>query len=114
MKPVDLTSYQKHYSERLAGARKTIVSISAPDPPDAANNCFRNHSGTYVHNHYDNAFCPFEEYDVCHDQLCWIKTAPFLSCYFRNPAGARSQNILHGFSGHCFTHRHRYALAIHL
>jgi hypothetical protein len=42
------------------------------------------------------------------------ETAPFLSSYFRNPAGARSQDILNGFDGHCFIHKYRQVLGTHV
>ncbi|KAJ5059265.1 hypothetical protein J3E74DRAFT_346147 [Bipolaris maydis] len=51
--------------------------------------------------------CPFRKRDWCNDQIRWIETATFLSCYFRNPAGARFQSMLNGFDNCCFIHRYR-------
>jgi hypothetical protein len=83
--------------------------------------CYRDSSGDYVHSNgecpdnfssdLESGFCPFQEWDVCYDQLRLIETVPFFPSYFRNPAAARSQNMLKGFGSHCFTHHYRYVLA---
>lgn len=119
MEPVDLDSLHKRYSEKLEEAWKSAKLITffdmPDDPPDC---CSRDSSGEYNHrnpdcptNRYledpDYTTCPFKEIDRCSDQIHWIKTAPFLSCYFRNPAAAKSQNILDGSSNYGFTYRYR-------
>ncbi|USP82663.1 hypothetical protein yc1106_09937 [Curvularia clavata] len=49
---------------------------------------------------------PHMEWENCIEYLRWIESASFLSCYFRNPVGARYQNILEGFDDHCFIYRY--------
>lgn len=117
MEPLCLDKYHKIYSEQQEKASKKIDSITDFESTAYPDHCYRNSSGRYEHYnsdcpaHFssfsDSLACPFEEWDMCHDQLRWIETAPFLSCYFRNPIGARSQNILDGFAGHSFIHRYR-------
>lgn len=104
--------------EAAAGEIDTITDFNSNLFPDF---CFRDHSGKYEHSNgqcpvnpshvFDCPVCPFEEWDVCNDQLRWIDTAKFLSCYFRNPAGAHSQQILHGFDKHLFIHYYRYVMS---
>lgn len=50
-------------------------------------------------------------FELGNDQLRWIDTAKFLSCYFRNPAGAYSQRILHGFNKHRCIHYYRCVMS---
>ncbi|OAL05398.1 hypothetical protein IQ06DRAFT_68332 [Phaeosphaeriaceae sp. SRC1lsM3a] len=79
--------------------------------------CFRDQSGQYEHDNGGcplnsssdliHRACPFESWDTCNDQLRWIDTANLISCYFRQPASASAQQILHGFKDHCFVHYYR-------
>jgi hypothetical protein len=117
MEPVDLAECRTIYSTRRDKAGAEIDTITEFDSNDFPDFCFRDRSGKYDHHDgtcpaqspqaLDDQVCPFEEWDVCNDQLRWIDTAKFLSCYFRNPAGARSQRILYGFDRHCFVHHYR-------
>jgi hypothetical protein len=118
MEPIDLISYHERYSKQLTKAEEIADSITDYDPSDFQDCCYRDDSGTYIHynskcpiNFWSDdhsGVCPFEQLEGFNDKLRWIEAAPFLSCYFRNPAGARSQNILNGFSVLRFTRHYRY------
>ncbi|KAI1508065.1 hypothetical protein KJE20_03537 [Pyrenophora tritici-repentis] len=117
VEPLDLDNYHKSCSEQQEEAATTIDLITDFNSTTFPYYCYSDSSGKYEHCNSDCpanssklagiSTCPFEEWDRCNDQIRWIKTAPFLSCYFRNPAGASSQNILNGFSSHHFTHYYR-------
>lgn len=79
---------------------RPITDFDSDDP----GHCYRNNSsGEYEHCNHACPFntsedddvpkCPFEEWEFCNDLVKWIEEEPFLSSYFRDPAGARSQNI---------------------
>jgi hypothetical protein len=121
MEPIDLTIHSKIISEQQKKASVRKECITYPDleyGDEDQDNCYREPFGNYNHINMQcpinvapelySSVCPFEECDMYEDQLRWIKTAPFLSCYFRNPSGARSQNILNGFSRHSMTYHYRY------
>jgi hypothetical protein len=120
MEPLDLANYHNNYSERREKAMANIASITNFESIRSQDYCYRDSSGNYEHYNsecathlpfdLDSLVCPFEELHLCNSQLRWIETAPFLTCYFRNPAGARSQTILNGFIMHRFTHHYRYVL----
>jgi hypothetical protein len=123
MEPLDLAKYHKRYSEQLKELTEIADSITDFETTSFPEFCYRNHLGKYEHDNsqcpvnspaYANTVCPFEAWDKCNDQLRWIKTAPFLSCYFRNPSGAHSQNILNDFSGHRFIYDYEYVFNIHV
>lgn len=117
MEPLDLSKLRELYSARQAEAEKVIHSITDLNSDDFPDYCYLEYSGKYNHDNYNcpinsltasiDSVCPFEEWDVCNKQLRWIQTMPFLSCYFRNPAGARSQNILNSINGHGYIHDYK-------
>jgi hypothetical protein len=122
MEPLDLTKYRTEYSARVDEAvaeTDTIMDFDS-DPDDS---CFRDCSGDYRHPNGKCPFnskswsdlgrtvCPFEKWYINHDHIRWIDTAKFLSCYFRNPAGACSQKILHGIIDHRFICYYRCVLS---
>jgi hypothetical protein len=121
MEPLDLAKYRRIYSARQEEAAAAIDTMSNCDSDGFPDFCFRDHSGKYEHEnrdcpfnssaHLGNTVCPFEEWYTCNDQLRWLDTAKFISCYFRNPASAGSQRILHGFNGHRFVHDYRFVLS---
>jgi hypothetical protein len=93
---------------------RPITNFDSDDP----GHCYRDKSsGEYEHCNGACPFntskdrsvlkCPFEEWEVCNDLLKWIEDEPFLSSYFRDLTGARSQNIPICFIGHCFIHKYR-------
>lgn len=118
--PLDLDKFHKSYSEQQEEAAKTIDLIADFCSTDFPDFCYRDSSGEYHHCNSDcptnspklsgTSTCPFQEWDRCNDQIRWIKTASFLSCYFRDPPGASSQNILNGLSNHHFIHHYRQVL----
>ncbi|XPS98295.1 hypothetical protein M3J09_007503 [Ascochyta lentis] len=117
VEPLGLGTLHKSYSEQQEEAAKCIKSITDFDSTDFPDHCYRNSSGKYTHCNRDCptnspqpfgvSTCPFQEWDRCNDQIRWIKTASFLSCYFRNPPGASSQNILNGLGDQHFIHHYR-------
>ncbi|KAH6637809.1 hypothetical protein C7974DRAFT_374445 [Boeremia exigua] len=117
VEPLDLDDWRKSYSEQQEEATKLIESIEDFDSTDFPDHCYRDNSGEYNHCNSDCptnssklsgvSTCPFQEWDRCNDQIRWIKTASFLSCYFHNPLGASSQKILNGLSNHHFIHHYR-------
>ncbi|KAF2263256.1 hypothetical protein CC78DRAFT_581657 [Lojkania enalia] len=120
VEPLDLDNLYKSYSEQRKEAAETIELITNFDWTDFPGDCYRDGSGEYNHCNSDCptissklsgvSICPFQEWDRCNDQIRWIKSASFLSCYFRNPAGASFQNILNGLSNHRFIHHYRQVL----
>lgn len=131
MEPIDLAEYRIIYSARRKEAEAEIDTIADFKSNAFPDFCYRDFSGKYNHdngacpvrssldlNHGDedlnHGVCPFEEWDMFNDQLRWIDTAKFISCYFRNPASACSQRILHGFDRHHFIHYYRYVLSASL
>ncbi|KAF5845595.1 hypothetical protein GGP41_009380 [Bipolaris sorokiniana] len=117
VEPLDLDSLYKSYSKQQEEAAKAIELITDFDSTDFPDVCYRDSSGKYHHCNSDcptnssklsgYSTCPFEKWYNCNDQIRWIKTVPFLSCYFRNPAGASSQNILNGINNHQFIYYYR-------
>ncbi|CAN9474201.1 unnamed protein product [Alternaria alternata] len=122
--PLDLLKCHKIYSQRREKAGTIIGSITHIDYGPYPEECYRDSSGEWEHcnsdcpwnssSGLDDGVCPFLEWETSNDWLNWIETAPFLSSYFRNPAGARSQDILNGFDGHCFIHKYRQVLGTHV
>ncbi|CAN9328424.1 unnamed protein product [Alternaria alternata] len=115
--PSDLDKHRKIFSKRQEEAMEIIRPITDFDSDDPGH-CYRsNSSGEYVHCNGACPFntskshsapkCPFEEWEFCNDLVKWIEEEPFLSSYFRDPAGARSQNIPICFFGHCFIHKYK-------
>ncbi|CAN9397224.1 unnamed protein product [Alternaria alternata] len=115
--PSDLDKHRKIFSKRQEEAMEVIRPITDFDPDDPGH-CYRdNSSGEYEHCNGACPFntskshsvpkCPFEEWEFCNDLVKWIEEEPFLSSYFRDPAGARSQNIPICFFGHCFIHKYK-------
>ncbi|CAN9408263.1 unnamed protein product [Alternaria sp. RS040] len=115
--PLGLDQHRKDFSERQEEAMEIIRPITDFDSDDPGH-CYRDKSsGEYEHcngacplnTSKDRGVlrCPFEEWEVCNDLLKWIEDEPFLSSYFRDLTGARSQNIPICFIGHCFIHKYR-------
>lgn len=113
MELLNLTQYQTRSSKALVKARSLIRKIV----DESYDFCSRDSSGNYTYhnekcptNRPENSenSCPFDNQDRYEDDLQWIETAPFLSCYFRNPAGAQSQTTLTGFKANKFKHYYRY------
>ncbi|XP_014554781.1 hypothetical protein COCVIDRAFT_39392 [Bipolaris victoriae FI3] len=117
VQPIDLDGLHKSYTEQQKNAMKAIKLIAYSYSNDFPEHCYRDKDGEYNHCNVDcpthtsedsdDSSCPFEEWDWVNDHINWIQTAPFLSCYFRNPAGAKSQRILSGLNSHRFIHRYR-------
>ncbi|KAG9190017.1 hypothetical protein G6011_08105 [Alternaria panax] len=116
-RPLDLTNIRKLYSMRLEEAKTAIQSITDPDSENFPDKCYLDNEGDYIHCNSgcpasysaesEFVICPFEELEMCNEYLLRIETMPFLSCYFRDPASARSQSILNGFGGHSFIRQYR-------
>ncbi|KAJ5026982.1 hypothetical protein J3E73DRAFT_232819 [Bipolaris maydis] len=116
IQPIDLDKLHKSYSEQQKKAMEAIELITDFDSNDFPDCCYQNNSGEYNHCNIDcptlssepfvDSTCPFQEWYRCNDQIRWIETVPFLSCYFRNPAGAKSQKILTGSSDHRFIYHY--------
>jgi hypothetical protein len=117
MEPLDLAKYRTLYLARREAAALEIKTIADFNSDPYSDFCSRDHTGEF--NHYndkcpvnslpglESTLCPFMERDTCNHQLLWIDTANFLSCYFRNPAGAYSQQIIQGFAEHSFSYPYR-------
>jgi hypothetical protein len=114
---LDLDKHRKIFSERQEEVMEIIRPITDFDSDDPGHCYHNNSSGEYEHCNHACPFntsedddvpkCPFEEWEYWNDQLKWIEYEPSLSSYFRDPAGARSQNILIGFYGYRFIHEYR-------
>ncbi|KAL5373192.1 hypothetical protein DPSP01_012889 [Paraphaeosphaeria sporulosa] len=112
MEPMDLADNHKLYSAMREEAHATIEKIMDLNLEDFPDHCRRESSGHYTHDNQKcplnspmagySPVCPFERWDRYNDIIKWIDTVKFLSCYFRNPAAARGQRILHGFESHGF------------
>jgi hypothetical protein len=113
MEPLDLSGPQKDYLRRLQTAEEVADSITDPESNLHPEDCDSDEKGEYSHNNWEcpcnsphaiDPICPFEEYDLCSKRLNWIKTVPFLTFYFRDPAAAQGQDLLNGFGVDRYTH----------
>jgi hypothetical protein len=121
MESLDLAKYRTMYTALRKEAGAAIDAIADFNSDIVPDFCFRDHSGKYEHDNgqcpvnsssgMDHGVCPFEQWDGCNDQLRWIDSARLMSCYFRNPAGACSQQILRGFDKHSFIHYYRCVIS---
>ena len=115
MEPLDLSGPQKDYLRRLQTAEEFADSITDFEASLHPEGCDFDEKGKYSHNNWKcplnspdgrvtEPICPFEEYDLCSKRLNWIKTVPFLTFYFRDPAGAQGQDLFNGFGENRYIH----------
>jgi|SRR5690242_8012193 len=115
MEHINLARYREHYSEQRERVDAGIDAISDFTSTEYPDICVRDPSGKYQHHNascpmnlsdHEYPLCPFQRWDSCNDRIRWLDTAKFLSCYFRTPAAARSQQILQSFNEHRFVHKY--------
>lgn len=115
MEPLDLSGPREDYLRRLQTAEEDADSITDFESNLGPEGCYSDVKGKYSHENWKcplnsphgnaiDPICPFEEYDLCLKRLNWIKTVPFLTFYFRDPAAAQGQDLLNGFGENRYTH----------
>lgn len=120
MEPWDLEESHKMITKRKEETEAKIDQIMPFDHDGHSNHCWRDRSGEYHHDNHQCPInldhdltpeCPFENWDNYYGQLEWIDTANFLTFYFRDPAAARGQRILHGLDNRSFFRYYRFVLS---